>query len=75
MLPGYPAGVTATPPPYPARKGKEPERQPEATSPAAYPTRETGDVLAGWPSWRCPMGPIKRPHCETVPARSPFRDG
>ena len=54
-------GVAATPSPYPARTGKEPEGQPEATSPAAYPTRETGNGLAGWPSWRCPTGRIKRP--------------
>ena len=27
-----------------------------STSPAAYPTREPGNGLAGWPSWRYPAG-------------------
>jgi hypothetical protein len=34
-------------PGYPARTEKEPEGQPEATSPAAYPTRETRMGLSG----------------------------
>jgi hypothetical protein len=28
--------------------------------------RETGNGLAGWPSWQCPRGLIERPFRETV---------
>ena len=34
-------------PGYPARTEKEPQGQPEATSPAAYPTRETANGPGG----------------------------